>query len=336
VAVPLLRAFSMGPMDRLKVPLSYWEIIKRTAREAVDDDITSLAAQQAYYYFFALFPALLALVSIASFFPIENLVDEVVDRFGRFAPPEVIKIVTDQMVKIGQGDNGGVLTVAFLLTLWSSSSAILAMVTTLNKAYDIDEGRAWWKVRLIAIFLTIGLAIFILTSMALLIAGPATAEHLATRFGLGQAFVWAWTILQWPVIFALVASAIAFVYYFAPDAEQDWVWITPGSIVATILWVLVSLGLKFYLQRVGGFDETYGALGAVMVLMLWFYVSGLAILLGAELNAVIEHASPYGKAAGEKVPGQKRKIGALARRWYEEQLRRRRGRGGDDHAPAPA
>ncbi len=140
--------------------------------------------------------------------------------------------------------------------------------------------------------------------------------------GLGPAFEWSWTILQWPVVFALVTSGVAIVYYFAPDAEQDWVWITPGSVLATLLWIVISFGFKLYLERFGSYNETYGALGGVMVLLLWFYLSGVALLIGAELNAEIEHASPYGKSPGEKVPGEKKKIGAAAERAYEERKAR--------------
>jgi hypothetical protein len=129
-------------------------------------------------------------------------------------------------------------------------------------------------------------------------------------------------IVQWPIILGLVAFGIGLIYYFAPDAEQDWVWITPGSVVATLLWVVVSLAFKLYIAYFGNYNETYGTLGAFIVLLTWFYLSGLAILIGAEVNAEIEHASPYGKAVGEKVPGEKRKIGAAAARDYEERKRK--------------
>ena len=306
-------------LARLKVPLGYGEILKRTVSEAFADDILNLAAQQAYYFFFALFPALLALISIASFFPIGNLTADV-DRAlrGVGAPVEMVELVTNQMREISKDNAGGLLTIAFLFALWSSSGAVVSMCSTLNAAYDITEGRPWWKVRLVALGLTVGLAIFILTSMTLLIAGPAIAQKIAESAGLGQAFVWTWNILRWPVIFGLVATAIALLYYFAPDAEQDWVWITPGSVLATLLWVVVSYGLSLYVSNFGSYTETYGVIGGVMVLMLWFYASGIAILMGAELNAEIEHASPYGKDVGEKVPGEKKAIGAMAEREYEE------------------
>ena len=299
------------------LPLSWKELFKRTFKGAYNDNLLDLAAQQAYYFFFALFPAILTLISIASFFPIANLVDESISMLGRVAPQEVLTIIGDQMKKISQANKGGVLTFAFLLTLWSTSSAMVSIVTTLNAAYGITEGRPLWKVRLTALALTIGMSIFILVSMALVLVGPTFAEHLANRMHLGPAFKWTWWILQWPVVFALVVTGIGIVYYFAPDAEQDWVWITPGAVLATVLWVLVSLAFKLYISYFGNYNETYGTVSAFIVLLTWFYLSGLAILVGAEMNAEIEHASPHGKNPGEKVPGEKKKIGPAAQRDYE-------------------
>jgi membrane protein len=127
---------------------------------------------------------------------------------------------------------------------------------------------------------------------------------------LGPAFAWSWKILQWPLVFALVTLGMALIYYYAPDAVQEWVWITPGSIFATTLWLIISLGFKFYVARFTSYNATYGAIGGVIVLMLWFYLSALAVLVGAELNAEIEHASPYGKDPGEKVAGEKEQMAA--------------------------
>jgi membrane protein len=309
-----------GMFANLKLPLSWWDLIKRTANEAMKDDVPNLAAQQAYYFFFALFPALLTLISIASFFPIDDLMNSVTGQLGRIAPNDVLSIITDQIAKIKETGTGGILTFGFLLTIWSSSTAMVSLTTTLNAAYDIIEERPWWKVRLTALALTIGLALFILTSIALVIAGPTIAEQLAARMQLGEAFKWTWWILQWPVVLALVATGIAIVYFFAPDAEQEWVLITPGSILATVVWIVVSLGLKLYISRFGNYNETYGTIGGVIVLLLWFWLSGLAILIGAEFNAEIEHASPYGKDVGEKVPGEKKRIGVLAEREFEKRL----------------
>lgn len=311
--------------------MSWKQIAVKTGKEIWADNLLDLSAQQAYYFFFALFPALLTFISIASFFPIENLTGQIVSMLGRFAPPEVISIITGQINKISETGQGGILTFAFLLTLWSSSGAVVSIMSTLNAAYDITEGRPLWRVRLTAIGLTIGLAFFIILSMALVLVGPTVAEHLANTLHLGAAFKWTWWILQWPVVFGLVVTAIGLIYYFAPDASQDWIWITPGSIVATTLWVLVSLGFKLYIAYFGTYNETYGTLAGFIVLLTWFYLSGLAILIGAELNAEIEHASPYGKDVGEKVPGEKKKIGPAAEREYEE----RKSKGVIDVGPFP-
>lgn len=307
---------------RLKIPISLRELLRRTFNETVADDVLNLAAQQAYYFFFALFPALLALIAFASFFPVANLTDELFRLLGGVMPTEVIKMITTQLDEISKQNAGGLLTFAFLVTVWSSSGALVSMCSTLNAAYDITESRPWWKVRLIAIGLTVGLSVFILTSMTLVIGGPWLADKIANVAGLGRAFTLTWMILQWPLVFALVATGIALIYYYAPDAEQQFVWITPGSVLATLLWLVISLAFKVYIANFGSYTETYGVIGGVMMLLLWFYLSGIAILIGAELNAEIEHASPYGKDVGEKVPGEKKKLGAMAEREYEEKLKK--------------
>jgi membrane protein len=305
----------------LKVPLSWGQIVRRTVQESINDNCLGMAAQLAYYFFFGLFPALLFLIALASYFPLENLIDDMFAMLGGVAPPEALTIITDQIREISRGEHGGLLTLGMLLALWSTSAAMTSIIDTLNTAYDIEEGRPWWRVRLTAIGLTVGVALFILVSFALILAGPTVAQWIADTTALGNVFVWTWSILQWPLVFLLVSTAIGIVYYFAPDAEQDWVWLTPGSIAATLLWLVASLGFKFYIVNMGSYTETYGAIGGVMVLMLWFYISGLVLLIGAEMNAEIEHASPYGKAPGEKVPGEKRKIGAAAMRAWRDRQR---------------
>lgn len=314
-------------LAHFRLPIGWTEIFRRTFKEVLEDDVLSLAAELAYYFFLALFPALLFVVALAGFLPVENLIQDITNRMSGVAPPDVIRIVRDQLTQIARGESGGLLTAGMLLTLWSSSAGMMAIINTLNKAYGIQEGRPWWKVRLTAIGLTIALALFIVLSFALVVAGPQAAEALAGRFGLSEVFVWTWWVLQWPVVLLLVATAIGITYYFAPDAEQEWVWLTPGSVLATLLWVLFSLGFRVYVVNFADYNETYGAIGGVIVLLLWFYTSGLAILIGAELNSEIEHASPYGKTEGEKVPGEKRKIGVAALHEWEEEQRREHERG---------
>ena len=305
--------------------LSWPELLKRTYKELMDDDALGQAAQLAYYFFLAVFPAILCVIALASFLPLQNFTDEIVSSLDRFAPAEMLSIIRDQMVRLAQGNDGGILTLGLLGAVWSSSAAMVAMISAMNRAYEIDEGRPWWKVRATAILLTVGFAVFIVIAFGLIVAGPQAADWAAARLGFAPAFALAWKILQWPLAFALVVTGIGLVYYFAPDAEQDWVWITPGALIATVLWVIGSLAFRFYVVNFGNYEATYGAITGVILLMLWFYVSGLALLIGAEASAEIEHASPWGKAAGEKIPGQKKKLGSAAGRAWRE-------RGG---APAP-
>ena len=316
------------------VPISYGELIKRTAREAQEDDALGLAAQLAYYFFLALFPTLLFLIALASFLPAEDLVGRVVSMLQGVAPQEVIRIIRDQLTKIAEGDQTGLVSFGVVAALWSSSAAMVAIISALNRAYDVEEARPWWKQRLVAILLTVGVSLFLLVATTLVVAGPQLAEYVTSRLGMSAAVEWTWKILQWPLVFLLVTSAIGLIYYFAPDADQDWVWITPGSLLATVLWLIGSLGFRAYVVNFGSYNETYGAIGGVMVLMLWLYLSGLVIVIGAEMNSEIEHASPHGKDVGEKVPGERRMIGPRAARAFKE--RQERGEVRETAPPPPA
>jgi membrane protein len=303
------------------ISLSWTELARRTWREIVDDDVPGLAAQLSYYFFLALFPAFLFLLALASFFPLSNVTDDVGRSLGPFVSPQVLELVKEQMRRLASNENGGLLTVGVAGALWSSSAALVSIVGALNRAYDIEEGRPWWKVRLVAIGLTLGIAFFVLMAMSLILVGPTLAEKIGKTTGWGTPFEWAWLILQWPLIFGLVAIGIGLIYYFGPDADQDWVWITPGAAAATILWLVISVLFKIYIANFTDYEAAYGTVGGVIVVLLWFYVSGIAILSGAELNAEIEHASPYGKAPGQKNAQRKRQLGARAKRIFLERRR---------------
>ena len=239
--------------------------------------------------------------------------------FRRSPGKQIVELIQEQMRRLANNESGGLLTFGVAGALWSSSAALVSIVGALNRAYDIEEGRPWWKVRLIAVGLTLGVAVTVLVALSLVLAGPMLAEKLGQTTGWGAAFEWTWLILQWPLVFVLVATGIGLSYYFAPDADQDWVWITPGAVAATVLWLVVSLLFKIYVARFTDYEGSYGTVGGVIVVLLWFYVSGIAILTGAELNAEIEHASPYGKAPGQKNAQGRRLLGARAARAFQQQ-----------------
>ena len=317
-------------LGNFDLPIGWGELFKRTAKETSADDGMGLAAQLAYYFFLALFPALLFLIALASFFASPQLIEQVVNMLGGIAPAAMVDIIREQLEELSRQESGGILTFGVAAALWSSSAAMVGLIGALNRAYDVEDGRPWWKQRMIAILLTLGVAVFILASITLVISGPQLAEYVASQVGLGTAFQWTWMILQWPLVFVLIATAFGLIYYFAPNVDQDFIWLTPGSVLATALWLLGSLAFRFYILNFGSYNATYGAIGGVMVLMLWLYITGLVIIVGAEMNAEIEHASPHGKEPGEKVPGQPKKIGPRAAREFEE-----RKRSGQASPPVP-
>jgi membrane protein len=219
------------------------------------------------------------------------MVDEALRNLRAVAPAEVVSIVRQQFEKLASGGaSGKLLTLGIVGALWSSSAAMMAIIDTLNRAYDIAERRPWWKARLVAIFLTLVLSVFITVSLSLLLAGPTLLSWLgagADREGPGRLL---WSIVHWPVAGLLVVLAIDLIYYAAPNRKTAWVWVTPGSLLATVLWIATSLGFRLYVINIGNYNATYGTIGAIIVLMLWLYLSGLSILIGAELNAEIDHA----------------------------------------------
>jgi membrane protein len=300
------------------ISISWLELARRTWREMADDDVLGLAAQLSYYFFLALFPAILFLLALASFFSLSNVAEDVGRALGPFLSPQVVELIQNQMHRLANDGNAGLLTFGVVGALWSSSAALVSIVGALNRAYDIEEGRPWWKVRLVAMGLTIGVAGIVLLALALILAGPALAAQLGRVTGWGAPFEWTWLVLQWPLVGALIVVGIGAVYYFAPDADQDWAWITHGAVAATVLWLVASLLLRLYVTNFTDYEGAYGTVGGVIVVLLWFYVSGLALLAGAELNAEIEHASPYGKAPGQKNAQGKRLLGARAARAFEE------------------
>jgi membrane protein len=286
----MVNAVPWRMFNSFRLGISPLELAKRTAKEVVADDCFGIAAQLAYYFVLALFPALLFVVALASYLPYDVIAD-VVRALRPVAPTEVLTIIQKQLESIVAGEQPSLLTIGILGAIWSSSGAMTSIVSALNVAYDVPESRPWWKVRLIAIGLTIGLVVFVLLSFLIIVAGPGAGRWLAGWFGFPSAFDTAWVVLRWPLTFVLATTGIAMVFYWAPDADQDFAWITPGSVLTTILWVLFSLGFRLYVTTIGDYAATYGALAGAAILLLWLYFSGLALLIGGELNSEIEHAA---------------------------------------------
>lgn len=290
--------------------ISWLELAKRVWKETNDDKMFGRAAELSYYFLLALFPLLIFLTSIIGIVIGEGTETRqtLFSYLARIMPPSAFQLIQATMVEVSNGSSGGKISFGLLAALWAASNGMGAITESLNVAYDVEEARPWWKTRLVAIGLTIALSVLIISALLLVVAGGHIGEGLAGHLGFSSAFATAWKIIQWPVVLAFMMLAFALIYYFAPDLrEQAWSWLTPGAAIGVALWLLVSLAFRVYLQFFDSYNKTYGSLGAVIILMLWLYFTGAAVLIGGEINSEIENAAaeqgePEAKERGEKSP----------------------------------
>ncbi|HEU4934051.1 MAG TPA: YihY/virulence factor BrkB family protein [Pyrinomonadaceae bacterium] len=293
--------------------LGWRDLAKRVWTEIQADNVFGRAAELSYYFLLALFPFLIFLTSIIGFVLGSGTGTRhaLFDYLGRIMPPSAFQLISNTMYEVSESTGGGKLSFGILAALWAASNGLSAITESLNDAYDLEETRPWWKQRLTAIGLTIALSIFIIGALILVVAGGRIAEWLAAHYGFGPVFPLGWKIIQWPVVLACMTFAFALIYYVAPDfRKQSWQWLTPGSVIGVALWLLVSLGFRVYLHYFNSYNATYGSLGAVIILMLWLYFTGAAVLIGGEVNSEIENAAakqgdPEAKEKGEKAPDEK-------------------------------
>ena len=292
--------------------ISWSTILKQSAREAVADDVLGLAAQAAFYVFLALFPTLLFVVALASYFSLQEATSGVLTGAQGVLPEAVTALLRDQLARLSNSQDGGVAAFGLVTALWSSSAGLAAMIAALNRVYDVKETRAWWRIRGRALWMTVALAVVVLTAAVLAIAGPWLQSLVP--YGHTTVVGVLWNMGTWLVAFALISSGVGLLFFFGPDARQDWVWITPGSFVAIVIWAVGSAGFRIYITQFGTYNETYGAIGSVMVVLLWIYLGVVAVLLGAELNAEIVHAvdALEGRADIDRTPPKQDKPGARA------------------------
>jgi membrane protein len=273
--------------------LSFTELAKRVWSEANENDAFSHAAELAFYFLLAFFPLLIFLISVLGFMP--SAQDRLVDYLAQAMPSEAKLLLRDWVNNIARQTTGSLLSLSLLGALWAASSGMAALMRTLNIAYEVDEGRPWWKARLVAIALVLALTVFVVGGSLLIIFGDKLAAALSGWFGLGEVFTAVWPYVDYLIGLALVVVGIGAIYYLAPNAAQNWRWITPGAVFAVAAMAIASFLFSIYLGYAPSYSATYGSLGAVIVLMLWLYILGLAIFLGGEVNSEI------GKAAGRAV-----------------------------------
>jgi membrane protein len=268
----------------------WWAALKRTVREFKDDNLTDWAAALTYYSVLAIFPAMIVLVSILGLVG-ESATQPLIDNLGSVAPGPAQEIFTNAIKNL-QGDQGaaGVLFVVGLLgALWSASGYVGAFMRASNSIYDIDEGRPVWKTLPVRVSLTLVLLVLLaVTTLAVVLTG-GLAEKVGDLIGLGDTAVTAWNIAKWPVLLLVVSLMFALLYWAAPNVKQPgFRWVSPGGILAVVGWLIASGAFAFYVGNFGSYNKTYGALGGVIVFLVWLWISNIRILLGAEFNAELE------------------------------------------------
>jgi len=277
-----------GPTDVGRA--GWWATLKRTVHEFREDNLSDWAAALTYYGVLAIFPALIVLTSVLGLIG-ESATQPLLDELGKVAPGPANDILTSAIKNL-QGDQGaaGVLFVVGLLAaLWSASSYVAAFMRASNAIYDMEEGRPVWKTLPVRVGMTIVLLLLlVITTLAVVLTG-GIAQKAGDVVGLGSTAVTVWNIAKWPVLLLIVSLMFAFLYWAAPNVKQPgFRWVSPGGILAVVGWLIASGAFAFYVSNFSSYNKTYGALGGVIVFLVWLWISNIMILLGAEFNAELE------------------------------------------------
>jgi membrane protein len=246
---------------------------------------------------------ILFLISLVGLFaaPGSQLRDSIVTALGRLAPGSASTLVQSVVNQTFRHSTGVKLAAGIVSALWAASGGMGAVLDSLNIIYGVHESRPWWKQKLTVVGLTVSLAALIIAALILVLYGGKIGEAIAARVGLGEAFEISWRILQWPVSVGAMFLSFSMVYYYAPDLEErKWYWVTPGAAAGVALWLITSLAFRAYLHFFNSYSATYGSLGAVIILMLWLYMTGFSVLMGGEVNWIIENEDKRAAAFQEK------------------------------------
>lgn len=255
----------------------------------IEDDMASYAAALSYQVFFSLFPFLLFLIALLGWLRIPGFFDWLLSQAQLVLPEQAAGVVQQAVGQLRDQTGGGLISFGIAVAVWSASAALRMTTTALNIAYDAHEDRPVWKTYPLSIVYTVLLAGIIIVSMALMLIGPQIMEWLAQQIGLDSVFVALWGWLRIPVAVLLLIAVVALIYYQLPNVEQPFLFITPGSVLAVVVWIVASLGFSYYVQNFANYSAIYGSLGAIIVLLFYFYISAAVLLFGAEVNAQIYH-----------------------------------------------
>lgn len=280
------------------------QFLRDLKKEIGEDNVFQGAAALAYYLTLAIFPGIILLMTIIPYLPIEKVDEAIMDLLGQALPEEAYGMVEDVVNDVTGEKRGGLLSFGVIGTLWAASSGMFAIMQQLNITYSVKEGRNFIRARGTAILLSIMFGLLILGAFSLIVMGGMAEDWLGTRFGFSDVLLTFFALFRWVIIILALLLAFAMIYRYAPNVEQKFSFITPGSALGVVLLIVASLIFAFYTSNFANYDATYGSIGAMIILMLWLYITGLVILLGSEINALLEHYSSKGKAKGEKKEGR--------------------------------
>ncbi|RKG87869.1 YihY/virulence factor BrkB family protein [Corallococcus terminator] len=278
--------------------MSWKEFFKSLKAEWARDNVGNVAGALTFQGILALFPFLLFLVSLAGVLIDPHQAQQLVQELSRVAPQEVTKILGERLEALANSNPVGLLTIGGVGAVWAASGGIVALMEALNTVYGVEEKRPFWKKRGIALLTTLGTAVTAVLAALVAVVTPAVANKLGEP--LSTVIMW----LRLPVAGLLMMCLWAYLYYALPDVKQKFKFITPGSVVGVLIWVAASWAFSMYVANFGSYDVNYGAIGGVIVLLLWMWISCQVILLGAEINGILEHKSPDGKSPGQRDPDQ--------------------------------
>lgn len=286
-----------------EIPRRGWkDILLRVKDQIGEDNLSIVAAGVGFYAFLALFPAIAAMVSIAGLVLQPADVENMVAAAQGTVPPEALALIRDQVHQIVSASSptlGVSLVVSVGLALWSAAAGMTALMTALNITYEEHERRGYLKYYATAIGLTLGAIVFVVVALGLVAAVPAVVSQL----GLPSVLSVVVSLVRWIVLAAALLFALAVLYRFAPSRDSpQWRWVSVGAVVATVLWLIGSALFSLYVAHFAGYNKTYGALAAIVILLMWFYLTAFAILLGAEVNAEMEHQTRVDSTVGQPAP----------------------------------